>query len=819
MPEDKEPNLADLVKNVQVSDVEVPETVPILRLNNFVLFPYMIAPVAVLNEINKSAIDEALKSENKVVGAFTRRISDTSEGGEVKTPLTDDSSEGEPFFESLYEVGCAAHILRMLKMPDGTMRVLIHGLHRIKLIEPVSEKPFPQAKIMVIEEPEESDRETMALVKNAQTLLQKIVELSSLPDELAVVATNISEPAKLSDLIASNLNLKVYELQQVLQTISPKERLQKILVILNRELEVAEIGNKIQSQVKSEMEKGQKEYVLREQLKAIRKELGEEGEGSEIAELRKRIEQKAMPDYVRDTCTKELDRLAKMHPSSAEYTVSRSYLDWLLILPWEESTKDNINIKHAQNVLDEDHYDLDKVKERILEYLAVIKLRKELRGPILCFVGPPGVGKTSLGKSIARALGRKFYRTSLGGIRDEAEIRGHRRTYIGALPGRVIKGIKDCNSNNPVMMLDEIDKLGMDFRGDPSSALLEVLDPEQNHSFSDNYIEIPFDLSKVMFITTANWLDPIPPPLKDRMEILTLPGYTIKEKLQIAKRYLVPKELENNGLKKKNVTFTDKGLNRVIEEYTRESGVRNLQREIGNICRKIARRYAEGDSKNVRITEKRIPDYLGPPRFFSQLAERMTLPGVSIGLAWTQTGGEILFIEATATPGKGNLLQTGQLGDVMKESVQASLTFIHSEGEKLNIPEEKFSKQDIHVHVPAAAIPKDGPSAGITMCTAIGSLLTGILVKDSLAMTGEITLKGNVLPVGGIKQKVLAAHRAGIKEIILPDRNEKDLEEIPPEVRNDITFHFVKRMEKVLELSLVENPYKKRKTTSKGQKT
>lgn len=806
MSEKKQTEIPELITQPHAPEIEIPEVLSILAVKNFVLFPYLMVPVAVVDDLSKKTIDETLKTEKKIIGVFTRKPQPSAPEGNEKAQ-SETSTQPGSLFERIYPVGCSAHILKMLKMPDGSMRILLHGLTRIKLIQPVSEDPIPQAKVLVIPEQEVSDVEAEAMVRKAQSMMQEIISETPLSDELSVVIVNINEPGKLADFIATNLGLKVHELQEVLETFNPKERLQKVLVFLTREKELIELGQKIQSQVKSEIEKGQREYILREQIKALKKELGEAAETPEIAELRKKIEEKAMPDYVREACLKELDRLAMMHPSSAEYTVSRTYLDWLLALPWMESTQDNIDIKHAQKVLDEDHYDLEKVKERILEYLAVIKLKGELRGPILCFVGPPGVGKTSLGKSIARALGRKFYRMSLGGVRDEAEIRGHRRTYIGALPGRIIKGIKECGSNNPVMMLDEVDKLGVDFRGDPASALLEVLDPEQNSSFVDHYIDLPFDLSKVMFITTANLLDPIPAPLRDRMEILSLPGYTLREKIEIAKRYLVPKEIANNGLSKDTIKFTERALQRIIEEYTREAGVRNLQREISNICRKVARRIAEGDSKKVRITPNAVPKYLGPPKFYSPLAERMTMPGVAIGLAWTQTGGEILFIEATATSGDGKLLLTGQLGDVMKESAQAALTFVHAERERLNIPEEKFSKQNIHVHVPAGAIPKDGPSAGITICTAIASLLTGILVKDKLAMTGEITLKGNILPIGGVKQKVLAAHRAGIEEIILPERNKNDLEEIPPEIRKEIKFHFVKRMEQVLQLALRENPY------------
>jgi ATP-dependent Lon protease len=815
MPEDKDPSLADLVNELDIAGKEIPETLAILPLENFVLFPLMIVPIAVAKDLNKRTIDEVLKTEQKIIGAFTVKAEEGEEkkDDELAGPAPIDPTS-TPRFDRIHQIGCAAHIMRMLKMPDESVRILLHGLTRIEILEPVTLEPFPRAKIKVLEEKTVIDDESKAMIKNTQTLIQKLVAGTPLPDELAVAGMNMTDPGKLADLVVSNLGLKTDELQEILQTLDTKERLSNVLKILNRELDLIELGQKIQTQVKSEIDKGQREFFLREQLKAIQKELGESAESPEILELRERIKIKVMPDYVKETCVKEVDRLAMMHPSSAEYTVSRTYLDWLLDLPWLESTKDNIDIKLAQKVLNEDHYDLDKVKERIVEYLAVIKLKKELKGPILCFVGPPGVGKTSLGKSIARALGRKFHRMSLGGLRDEAEIRGHRRTYIGALPGRIIKGIKECGANNPVMMLDEIDKLGVDFRGDPSSALLEVLDPEQNFKFSDNYLDIPFDLSKVMFITTANWLDPIPPPLRDRMEILSLPGYTMREKVEIAKRYLVPREIDHNGLEKKHVTFTVHGLQRIVEHYTREAGVRNLQREIGNICRKVARRVAEGKAKPARITQKSVAHYLGPAKFQSQLAERVCFPGVAMGLAWTQTGGELLFIEATSTPGNGKLILTGKLGDVMKESAQASETFVHAHSERLHIPQEKFARQDIHVHVPAGAIPKDGPSAGITITTAIASLLTGIMVKDKLAMTGEVTLKGNVLPIGGVKEKVLAAHRAGVEEIILPERNKKDLGEIPNDIKKQVTFHFVKHVRQVLKIALREDPFKKRKSTS-----
>ncbi len=785
----EKPVMADKVTQLvkESEQGEVPEVLPILGLDNFVIFPFMIAPLIVTEETSKKLVDEVLLGD-RTLGIFARK------------PAEGDQQTDE---ERYYDVGTACVILKMIKIPDGTMRLLVHGTRRIRISEIVREEPYRKARIEVLQEISISDKEVLAMMKNAQTTLQKIISLSPLTEDLGVAAMNVSDPGKLADLIASNLSLKLPEQQEILEMVDVKKRVQRILVILNRELEVLELGSKIQSQVKTTIDKSQREYLLREQLKAIKKELGEEeGVSAELAELRKAIESTEMPEHATQVAEKELRRLEAMQPASAEYTVSRTYLDWILALPWCKSVTDNIDIHQSQKILDEDHYNLDKVKERILEYLSVIKLKKQLKGPILCFVGPPGVGKTSLGKSIARALGRKFYRMSLGGMRDEAEIRGHRRTYIGAMPGRIIKGIKECDSNNPVMMLDEVDKLGIDFRGDPASALLEVLDPEQNNSFTDHYMDMPFDLSKVMFITTANFLDPVPPALRDRMETVFLSGYTLKEKVMIAKRYLIPKEIHQNGLEPGQISFTDAAIRQIIENYTREAGLRNVQREISNICRKVARAFASNKTSPVRVTEKNVTKYLGPLRYFSEVAQRMGEPGVAIGTAWTQAGGEILFIETSATEGKGKLLLTGQLGDVMKESAQAAVSYIHSQARKLKIPETAFGKQDIHIHIPAGAIPKDGPSAGITICTAVASLMTKRLVKDFISMTGEITLKGNILPVGGIKEKVLAAHRAGIKQMILPARNKKDLDDIPEEVRKKTKFHLVNKMDAVLKLAL-----------------
>lgn len=765
---------------------EISEYLPILPLEHFVLFPFMIAPIIVGDEKSKRLVDEALGGQ-RMVGVLTKK------------PEADNLSS----FDNLYEVGTAANILKMLKMPDNTVRLLLHGVQRLRVLDRAGSEPYLRARVEAIPDTPAQDQESQALMRNIHALLSRAIELSSLPEDLGVAAVNLSDPGKLSDLIASNLSLKVPEQQEILELADVKMRLQRVLFILNREIEVLELGSKIQSQVKTELDKNQREYLLREQMKAIRRELGEEeGAGRELEELRERIHKKLLPEHARQTAEKELQRLRVMQPASAEYTVSRTYLDWILDLPWEESTKDSINVAKARKILDEDHYDLEKVKERILDYLSVRKLKKDMKGPILCFVGPPGVGKTSLGRSIARSMGRKFYRISFGGMRDEAEIRGHRRTYIGAMPGRILKGIKQAGANNPVMMLDEVDKIGMDYRGDPAAALLEVLDPEQNNTFTDHYLDMPFDLSKVLFITTANMLDPVPGALRDRMEVIELSGYTLREKLMIAKKYIIPKQMLENGVTRRNVVFTDSALTRIVEDYTREAGLRNLEREIGTVCRKVARRAAEGKMKTVQVTAKSVPSMLGPQRFFNETPQRMGVPGVAIGLAWTPVGGEILFIEASMTAGSGRFTLTGQLGDVMRESAQAALTYVHSQAEQLKIPEEFFSQRDIHIHVPAGAIPKDGPSAGTTMCVAIASLLTGREVEDLLAMTGEVTLKGNVLPVGGVKEKVLAAHRAGIQAVLLPKRNQRDLDQLPEDIRRKMKFHPVENISQVLRIAL-----------------
>jgi ATP-dependent Lon protease len=684
------------------------------------------------------------------------------------------------------------------------MGVFVQGQSRIRIKEYTKTTPYLKAKIDIIKEEYEKEVEIEALMVSIKNLFQRAVELSpNIPSEVGILVMNMNDPVTLADLIASNFNISVEEKQEILEILNIKKRLEKVVTILNKELQVLELGSKIQDELKKEMDKNQREYYLREQLKAIQRELGEEDERTvEVTELKEKIKNAKMTEEVHQVATKELDRLSKMPPAAAEYTVSRTYLDWLIELPWSIATDDNLDIDEAQKVLDEDHYNLEKVKKRILEYLAVRKLKADMKGPILCFVGPPGTGKTSLGKSIARALGRKFIRMSLGGVRDEAEIRGHRRTYVGALPGRIIQGIKKAGSHNPVFMLDEIDKLGMDFRGDPSSALLEVLDPEQNFSFSDNYLEVPFDLSNVMFITTANILDTIPPALRDRMEILDLSGYTEEEKLMITKRYLVPRQLEAHGLNTEKLKFDDGAIRAIISDYTREAGLRNLEREVAAICRGVAKEWAQGKTKMVKVTKKMLKSFLGPMKFFSEIAERTSVPGVATGLAWTPTGGDIIFVEATKMKGNKSLTLTGLLGDVMKESAQAALSYIRSKAKELDIPEDFFDKIDIHLHVPAGAIPKDGPSAGITIFTALTSLLTNRPVRNDLAMTGEITLRGLVLPVGGIKEKILAAKRAGINKVILPKKNENNLEEIPEDVKNGMEFHFVEKMNQVIKKAL-----------------
>lgn len=759
------------------------EPIAILPVKGTVVFPALVTSLMVAEARDTRLVDETLMS-GKPLGLFTQK----------------DSEVEKPGIEDIYQVGTAGQILKMLRFPDGSVRFLVQGVARIRLKKIIQTDPYWKGEVEAPEEIFSPSIEVEALVRNIMDQLAKVIKLAPyLPDDLQISAYNTSDPARLADLIASNLNASIQEKQEILEIFDVKQRLYKLMMLISKELQILEMSRKIQSEAASEMGKSQKEYILREQLKAIQRELGEADDRTmEIEEFKAKIEKAGMPKEALEAAQKELDRLSKMSPAAAEYTVSRTYLDWLVSLPWSISTEDVLDIKVAQKILNEDHYDLEKVKERILEFLAVRKLKKDLKGPILCFVGPPGVGKTSLGRSIARAMGRKFHRISLGGVRDEAEIRGHRRTYIGALPGRIIQGLRKAGSNNPVFMLDEVDKIGQDFRGDPSSALLEVLDPEQNFSFSDHYLDVNFDLTKVMFITTANILETIPAVLLDRMEVITLPGYTDLEKLAIAKKYLVPRNLEEHGLKPKNLSLPDNTIKKIISLYTRESGLRNLNREIGTICRKVARKVASLEAESVSIAPSKVEEYLGPPKVYREIADETPKIGVVPGLAWTSTGGEILFVEATAMPGKKELTLTGQLGDVMKESVFTALSHLRSLAKQLSIDPEYFSKNDFHVHVPAGSTPKDGPSAGITMFTALASLATNKPVKPLTAMTGEITLRGEVLPIGGLKQKALAAYRAGIKQIIFPRKNEKDLIEIPKEITSRIKFIPVDSVAEVL---------------------
>ncbi len=773
-------------KNVSEKDKEeIPEELPVLFVRDIVIFPYMAVPLQVGRERSKTAVDEAIKG-NRMILLVTQK----------------DPEVEEPEEKDVYRVGTVGIVLRMLKLSNGNMRIFVHGISRAEVKEFNFEGSHTRAKIEVKRDKETTKEslEVEALKRSVKKSFAEFVELGKqLPPEVLFYMQEIEEPGKFADNVVTYLSLKTEELQELLETFDPVERLKKVYEYLIKEIRLLKIQHEISTKAREEIDNMQKEYYLRQQLKAIKEQLGEANEiEMEIKDYRKKMEKVKLPPEAKEEVEKQLARLEKMHPESAESNVIRTYLDWMLSLPWGKSTKDNLNIKRAKRILDEDHYDLEKVKERIIEYLAVRKLKKDLKGPILCFVGPPGVGKTSLGKSIARALGRKFVRMSLGGIRDEAEIRGHRRTYVGALPGRIIQGLKQAGSNNPVFMLDEVDKIGADFRGDPSSALLEVLDPEQNDSFVDNYLGVPFDLSNVMFIATANVLYTIQPAFLDRMEVIHLPGYTEEEKIHIAKKFLIPKQIKENGLKKSYIAFQEKAIRRIITEYTREAGVRNLEREIGSVCRKVAKKIADGKKKRYIITEKNLEKYLGKPRIFRDQLLKEDKIGVAVGLAWTEAGGDILFIEANIMKGKGNLMLTGSLGDIMKESAQAALSYIRANSKKYRIKDSVFLENDIHIHVPEGAIPKDGPSAGITIFTALYSLFTGKKVRRDVAMTGEITLQGRVLPVGGIKEKVLAAKRAGIKKIILPEYNKKDVDDVPKHVKKDMKFIFVENVEDVI---------------------
>ncbi|RQW89988.1 MAG: endopeptidase La [Geobacter sp.] len=779
--------------NQEKEELKIPETLPLLPVRDVVVYPYMIIPLFVGREISISAVDWALSRDRLIFLATQKDIADE-----------------EPSADDIYTVGTVAMIMRMLKLPDGRVKILVQGLAKAQITEFVESKPFFSVRIDRIVEPvvSETSLETEAFLRTIKEQITKMTSLGkSISSEVTVILENMQDPGSLADLIASNIGLKVDEAQKLLEIFDPIERLKKVSEYLNKEIELLSMQARIQSAAKEEMGKSQREYFLREQLRAIQQELGEaDARSEEMTDLRKAIEDAKMPATAEKEALKQLGRLEQMHPDAAESNMLRTYLDWLVELPWSKSTKDILDIKRARTILDEDHYYLEKIKDRILEFLAVRKLKKKMKGPILCFVGPPGVGKTSLGKSIARAMGRKFLRISLGGVRDEAEMRGHRRTYVGALPGRIIQGLKQGGSNNPVFMLDEIDKLGSDFRGDPSSALLEILDPEQNHAFSDHYINLPFNLSNVMFIATANQMDPVPSALRDRMEVIRLAGYTEEEKLEISKRYLIPRQITENGISEDIVSFSDEAIKTIISKYTREAGLRNLEREIGSICRKVARKVAEGKKQRTVITANSIAKYLGPPKFLREMEMESNEIGVATGLAWTPVGGEVLFVEATIMKGKGGLTLTGQLGDVMKESAQAALSFIRSKTTEFLLPDDFYTNLEIHVHVPAGAIPKDGPSAGITMATALVSALTKIPVRRDVAMTGEITLRGKVLPIGGLKEKMLAAIRAGITTIIIPEQNRKDLDEIPKHILKKIKIVSASNIDEVLKLALEKFP-------------
>jgi len=776
-------------------ELKIPEILPVLPLPDVVVFPYMIVPLFVNRDRSAKAVDQSL-SENRMIMLVAQK----------------DANIDDPKTTDLHQFGTVALIMRMLKLPDGRVRILVQGFARAKIEYFDETQPYLAARIQPKTESQvvPDSVELEALIRNVKAAIEKAVSLGkNLSQDLVAIASNLDEPGRLADLVASNLDLKVDKAQQVLELIDPVARLRRVHELLAKELEVLEVQSDINAQARGEIDRNQREFYLRQQMKAIQQELGEGNElQEEIETYRKKIKKAKMPPDVAEESERQVSRLERMHPDAAETATLRNYLDMMIGLPWSKATKDNLDLRKAQKILDDDHYGLEKIKERILEHLAVRKLKKDSRGPILCFVGPPGVGKTSLGKSIAKALGRKFVRMSLGGVHDEAEIRGHRRTYVGAMPGRVIQSIHQAGSNNPVFMMDEVDKIGADFRGDPSSAMLEVLDPEQNHAFRDNYLGVPFDLSNVMFVTTANMLDPIQPAFRDRMEIIQLSGYTEEEKLEIAKRHLIPKQITEHGLTGKQIEFTDEGIRTIINQYTQEAGLRNLEREIASVCRKVARTVASGEKKIRKVHTDNIGQLLGRPRVFPEELLKRDQVGVATGLAWTPVGGDILFIEAIAMKGRGLLTLTGQLGDVMKESAHAALSFARANAKEFGIKEEFFAKHDIHVHVPEGSIPKDGPSAGVTMATAILSLLSGKPVRRKIAMTGEITLRGEVLPIGGIKEKVLAARRAKINTVIMPSLNKRDLEDINEAIRNDMHFIFVDNVREVFKAALLEEPAK-----------
>lgn len=798
-------------KDMNEDIIEESESYPVMPLRNTVLFPQQVIPIYIGREKSLKLINELPASSKHIVVV-------AQEDGSIEDPNPDE----------MYSFGTLAVVLKVFDMPDNSKSAIVQGIDRVKILSFKEKEPYYRAVVQRLSDnvPSE-DIELDALGNNLRQVFSELIQIApNLSEEHTGMLSNIQKPSRLADRTISLLTVPNPEKQEVLEELDVKKRVEKAIKILSKEIQRIKLGEEIQTEVHDEIAKSQREYYLREQMKAIKRELGEDESQVELKDIEDAIKEAKMPEEAEKVALKELDRLSKIPSQSPEYTVSRTYLDWLTELPWSKTSEDSINVKDAKSILDKDHYGLEKVKERILEYLAVraLKMQKDpegaLRGPLLCFAGPPGVGKTSLGRSIARSMGREFVRISLGGVRDEAEIRGHRRTYIGALPGRIIQSLKKAGTNNPVFMLDEIDKLGGDFRGDPSSALLEVLDPEQNCTFADHYLEVDFDLSKVMFISTANYRDPIPPALRDRMEIIEFSGYIEDEKVQIAMQHLIPKQMKENALTKKDVALNQTGIKELINSYTREAGVRNLEREIANVFRKVARDKIEKNTKKIKVNKKKVSDYLGAPRFYSELAERTTKPGVVTGLAWTAAGGDILFIEASKMKGKGRLTLTGQLGDVMKESATAAMTYVRSHTDILGLDEDFNENTDIHVHVPAGAIPKDGPSAGVGMFTAIVSLLTGIPVKNRVAMTGEITLRGNVLPVGGVKEKITAAHRAGIKTIILPDHNRKDLEEIPNHIKKDLDFHFAKEMMDVTDFALpgLNGRKKPRKSSAKAKK-
>ncbi|MGE5578274.1 MAG: endopeptidase La [Syntrophothermus sp.] len=767
--------------------VEFKEVLPLLPLRGMLVFPFMVTPLDVGRERSVHALEEAMLEERLILLAAQRQ---------AKTQ--------EPVPDEIYKIGTVAEIKQLLKLPDGTIRILVEGLQRVRIVQFLQTEPYYKVKVAKVEELGEKTTEIEALMRTTLDQFEQYIKLSKkVPPEILVSVANIDDPGRLADSIAAQLVLRIEDKQEILESISAKERLEKLCIILGREMEILEIERKIHIRVRKQMEKTQKEYYLREQMKAIQKELGEKDERvAEAEELREKIREAKFPKEVNEKALKEVERLEKMPPMAAEAVVVRNYLDWLLTLPWRKQTKDRLDIEAAKKILDEDHYGLEKVKERILEYLAVRKLANKMKGPILCLVGPPGVGKTSLAKSIARALERKFVRFSLGGVRDEAEIRGHRRTYVGAMPGKIIQVMRQAGVVNPVVLLDEVDKMSMDFRGDPSAALLEVLDPEQNANFGDHYLEVTYDLSNVMFITTANNLHAIPRPLLDRMEVIFIPGYTEEEKLEIVKRHLLPKQIEQHGLRSDQIHVSDNTIRGIIREYTRESGVRNLERELASICRKVAKEIVTGAEPPVRVTAQSLHKYLGIPRFHYGVVETEDKIGVATGLAWTETGGDILAIEVTIVKGKGKLILTGKLGEVMRESAQAGFSYIRSRASAMGIEEDFYEKYDLHIHIPEGAIPKDGPSAGITMATALASALTNIPVHRDVAMTGEITLRGRVLPIGGLKEKSLAAHRAGIRKVIIPRENEKDLEEVPANIKRKLEFVLVDHMDQVLREAL-----------------